>query len=271
MASADDKRKVLAHQRDLRANLTDILNDIENGNYAQLKNKFLSIEDGIKGFEDYLSTTIEAFDYAEHRAMDTVPAQKVFKIPELLELILENLDIPDVMRCYEVCRTMRDTIEASSKLQTQLCLLSASEDSAMRWPFQFKCFSCYSRLSPAKAGRTSAIMRTLPGSSTSLPTMGSRWKRMFIRQPPIHSMKVGMGCCLTNNSRLHNVNLGWQAWDIKSVKGLTIGDLYEMAERLLEEHPECWISTHSPAEEPENETDERHRNVYFDGPIEDLF
>ena len=93
-----------------------LLKSIGHGDLIKAKRTALAIRENVSGFEDYLSTTIEPEYYIEQRTTNSTTATKVFAIPELFEIIAEDLDVEDLMNCYSVSRTFRDSLENSSKL-----------------------------------------------------------------------------------------------------------------------------------------------------------
>lgn len=132
MVSPDEKRSVLSHRHSINERIESLLQSIQKGcSLAQIEHEAVAVRRHISGFEEYLSKTIEPHYYAEHRKQDCTIAMEVFKIPELFELIAQNLDDVDLMGCYPVCRTFRDTIENSTKLQMNLFQRADSKSKPM--------------------------------------------------------------------------------------------------------------------------------------------
>lgn len=243
--SAYQKLEVLSHHRNVNQHVEAAFAGIEAGDFTQMKQHLVEIERGLLGFEKYLSTTIEPEYYAEHRQPSSETATKAFNIPELLENILQNLGVVDVMRCYAMNRAFRDTIENSTKLQTSLFLHPAPQDEPVRVPFDFQSFSCtiYPQIFPHNYGTISVTIRAEADEDFALPTIGSRWKRMLVRQPPVRKMHYRIECSHKSVSAMirgpapnpeHRSN-----HIIVSEEGLTVHDLYEAAKTLIDEHRDC--------------------------------
>ena len=60
----------------------------------------------------------------------TMAASRVFGIPELVEMILEELPFKDVLRMIRVKTAFRDTLKLSPRLQRQLFLQQSPSTSA---------------------------------------------------------------------------------------------------------------------------------------------
>lgn len=247
VASANEKLKVLYHNHSINEILDEIVTDIEKGKLGTLKHRISEVRHDVSGFERYLSATIEPKYYAQHRPKDSKAAIKVFAVPELLETILLNLDVMDLMPCYLVNRTFRDTMEQSPKLQIRLFLRPAPKDSSVCYPFQFENFKCESdhELSLGEKNEVKVTLRPNFGSAAALPSLGSRWKEMLVRQPPIHSMSYSINCYPEGlrtahlNGRLSANNPHRPIRFIGSKSGLTVGDLYEAARKLFDYHSTC--------------------------------
>lgn len=257
IANKTQKLEVLSHRRDINENITAAFRSLERGDSNDTKRRLYAIQQNILGFEQYLSATIEPKDYAQIRLSDSTIARKVFAIPELLESILRHLDVPDLMRCYGVSRTFRDALETSKKLQICLFLLPDTEARKQRFPQNTKRFSCGGFES--NFGPGSATIK-IPTRLGRFHKIGSRWKKMLVRQPPIYSMRCHAIC--------HEVSTGdcmlsWRNGDrhtIRSDEGLTMGDIFEAVGTMFNKHSRC----------EENHGRPRRITVYFDGP-EDRF
>lgn len=260
VASENDRLQVLRHSRSMKNALDKIVADIEKGDLNGLKSKISTVCNNLSGFEDHLSATIEPRYYANDRSEDSTVAVKVFAIPELLETILSNLGVEDLIRCYAVSRTFRDTLERSIKLQTKLFLRPAPENSPVRCPFKFKNFECkYNDWTARSENEVNVTIRTSRGGTTALTSIGSRWKRMLVRQPPAYCMSYSI-CCYPEGMRNAFLNRARNDshrpnYLIRSEEGLTVGDLYEAARRLFEDHSAC--------------TDQTSKFIIVKGPMED--
>jgi hypothetical protein len=181
-----------------------------------------------------------------------------------------HLNVPDLLSFYQCNRAIRDTIEGSSKLQTQLSLRAAPSDSHLRLPLRnltkyagcskdsdyffaspfsqvgFSSYEHVGRRIPRTMQQKNEIddrtveihacFHLLPGQV--LPRMGSRIRQMHIMQPPIEEMTVSLDCCPI-------YEYGVPSDSQKPVRkifregGLTVGALYDRTEQLLEEHRFC--------------------------------
>lgn len=218
------KLEVLSDQRDINIKLEQLLKEIKNGDTEQIEQYARDIQRRFSGVQQYLSLTIQAKYYAQHRPYDTQIAEKVFAIPELMESISTNLEVLDLMRCYEVNRTFRDTIESSIKLQTCLFLRPDPTQRKASFPLRTKYIRCYNQ------ARVNIISRT--GRTYNL---GLRWKKMLVRQPPVHKMECRAECQSEHRPCL----LNWRGASSKvltSEDGLTIGELFEAVQEMAEQH-----------------------------------
>ena len=244
--------------------------------------------------------------YNERRTGDSTTAIRVFDIPELLELILENLDVLDLLSFYRCNRSIRDAIDASSKLQQQLSLRAAPADSRLRLPLRnfsrFSSgiprdderglfatpivqigFSSYEHIGrgfphsnlgqemPEKEDRTAeihALFHLRP--SQALPRVGSRIRQMLITQPPINQMIVSTDCCPSYDYSISSEPRPLFPM-VENLNGVTVGDLYDCTEKLLNEHRLC-TSAHSALLDDDGNVQVGvsfvgMKNLYDDDPI----
>ncbi|KAK3686473.1 hypothetical protein LTR37_019792 [Vermiconidia calcicola] len=142
-------RKALAHQKNPEANIDSLITGLVQGSHdlGYLKSRLLSAKADVQGLGAYFSGFLEPLYYNERRNESSTIAMKVFQIPEILELVLANLDVEEILLASETCPVFRDTIAASSKLQTLLQLRAApATQSSVKTTFssgfktpQFKC------------------------------------------------------------------------------------------------------------------------------------
>lgn len=233
--SRRSKQNVLSRSRDINGSLQVALTNASTGNLEQVTQNLRTVQDHFKAVEQYLSISIEPAIYNELRSSDSTIAEKVFAIPELLEAILLRLVGKDIMHCYGVSRTFRDTIERSQKLQTTLFLRpTATVTGTTRWfMWQRKPL----RLSGGSEFYGSIVRPKSPNGS--YPTIGSRWKSMLVRQPPLQKACYQIsgdqgdgGCCVAQGG----------ANELRQMErddGLTVGDFLEKAEALFKAHLGC--------------------------------
>ena len=103
---------------------------------------------------------------------------------------------------------------------------------------------------PSNVDNFEIAIIALAGTKFTLSTIGSRWKRMLFTHPPVYSISYWMEC--PADCKL--CKLKWQEYfdrrtlRIESGYGLTIGDLFEAATSLLEDHRECLESISGTSE-----------------------
>lgn len=99
--------------------------------------------------------------------------------------------------------------------------------------------SDFDPIKPHAEDRTTEIhaaFYVLPGQV--LPNIGSRIRRMFVTQPPVKQLSVTLNCCPSANGYPAQYN-NPPAQDVSNANGLTVGDLYDYTEKLLDQHRNC--------------------------------
>ena len=260
-AGAEEKRAVLSHEQEIELNLAGLLRDVEDGRLGQseLKAAILATQYHVQGVKTYLSQTIEPRLYNESRSTTSTIAKKVFDIAELLELILDHLTIPDILKMSAVDRDIRNAIKGSKKMQTKLALRPASADSYMSTAFDEGCLnreggfrstitnSKYLRerrsgfLPASSDAENEFTVRAefLPYPGEHLSKIGSTYRSIFICSPVIKEMKAHVVCCQTPNPWWTTVPSEDSVYTITSKTGITIGDLYDCAKMIMDEHRWC--------------------------------
>ena len=124
--------RALMHHRHLILDLASLTDGVRMRtiNRGELLNCLELCDRDVDGFDNYFKDELSPIYWNVRRTQNSSMALKVFGIPELLQCILSNCDIPDVLHAYETCTGVRDIIEASSQLQTHLCLRPAADCSA---------------------------------------------------------------------------------------------------------------------------------------------
>ena len=183
------------------------------------------------------------------------PAQRVFDVPELLEMILLYLPIPDVLSFEQINRTARSTVNASPAIQDHLSLRAAADKEYVRLPFNdllstssaWKGFVCrpsgFRRRAKycfhARSACDLVCTSSFEYSYCKLPRIGTKWRKMFVTQPPVKAMKFGRSCC---GPTIYPGDIGnvppSEKW-ISSDTGLILGDLYDFAAKVWTEHLLC--------------------------------
>ena len=227
------KRQALEHHQNLLKNITNLATRLETSNVQQIELAYAlnQAKNDIFGLDKYFRDILEPFYYNERRAKDSTIATRVLGVPELLDHILRYVDFMDIIRMIQTCRRISNNIETSSELQSRLsisCLRIPSphnipdygEKTRLSLP-GFRCSTYYS---------TKASISTL-GNGNDIPTIGTRWKRTFICDPPITCMK---GYVQSPRSKVSREN-SFKVRRIRSETGITIGHLLETAKEMLEE------------------------------------
>lgn len=246
----DDKLEVLTHRRSLNENLSSMLKDVQNGNFKDLERTIMAMHGDVAGIDTYLSKTIEAKYYAQDRPPESTAAVKALAVPELLENVLSYLKAADLMQCYAVNRTFRDVIERSDVLQMLLFLKPDPNGEANLFPFESRYIFC----TGAQRNFQQISFKARPGLGTALPSIGSRWKKMLISQPPMRHTYYGLYCqipgagapCHDGYGNKDGQIVGDFQLELQSDDGLTIGDLYEAAKAMLEKWSGCTEYTFAP-------------------------
>ncbi|KAK3696626.1 hypothetical protein LTR37_017879 [Vermiconidia calcicola] len=235
-------RDALAHQKNLEANVDSLITGLEQGykdsyDLGYFKSRLLSAKADAQGLGAYFGGFLEPLYYNERRNESLTIATKVFDVPEILELVLGNLDVEEIFIASETCSTFRDTIAASSKLQTLLHLRAAPaaetsvktiSSSGLRTP-QFDCALSIFDPNGTVVRIDASFVTSGKQPGGHLPTVGRRRGNMLVCQPPITRMSMQHGCWT------------WAAVDqpfrgVVAKSGLTIGDLWDAADELIIAH-----------------------------------
>ncbi|KAK5677499.1 hypothetical protein LTS10_010071 [Elasticomyces elasticus] len=224
--------------------------DRANGDVANTMDDMDTCVQGLDAFfSDFLSPIFYNEKQPLHFKGDTSAAQRVFDLPELLELVLEYVEEVDVLRFHQVNRSARASIDGSPRLQSRLSLRIDSTDKPRRYPFgnvnsitpMASGFIC----TPNTPGRRYHVDapgpfpedRVLVQARFELPASGvgkidTRCRSMHVAQPPIKDMQLRLRCC-------DKALLDEHKSDIHSDAGVTIGDLWDAAVKAQEEHRLC--------------------------------
>jgi hypothetical protein len=160
-------------------------------------------------------------------------------IPELLESVLGHVGRKDVLNVRQVSHGLRAIVEASPKLRVKLHYRPADvtrfkvpyyttpfDDRLSTNPTWF--YVCEEYLADGLALlHASASMSDLPVDH-DVPYVGDTWKRMLICQLPVYKMSVR----LSSSKHSPDFPIGTA---IVSETGITVGDLYGEAARILGE------------------------------------
>ncbi|KAK5681083.1 hypothetical protein LTS10_006843 [Elasticomyces elasticus] len=219
------------------------------------------------------------FNQCSKPGKSTSAAHEAFAITEMLEQILLDLSTADLLQAQQVNKRMRDVIDDSTALQQKMFLLPN-----IGAQFDVLSVGCVVRsFRPMKREPGISIrcaqafpITRIPECQTNrrlhsvqarfvqpLPRPGDRVRRMLITQPPLKEVSMAIICCAPN-SRASIGMLRPEHSRLSNRDGLTIGELYDEVQRVLEEHHNC------PFAGPEMHTVNGSVNaqVYFEAKIE---
>lgn len=123
----DENQEALNHHRNFASTIESINSTIaclpdgwEKNKLSQDVQQLYGAADGLSKF---LSARIPPIHYNEIRSEDSQIAERVFLIPELLELILshDHVSVRDLLIMRQVSKGVQAIIDASPKLQVKLC------------------------------------------------------------------------------------------------------------------------------------------------------
>lgn len=227
---------------------------MEDGRYRN-ETAFSAVKDRIKATTDGMRVVMKAYasthlfnEYSatgkQHRALD---------VPELREMILDLLSIPDLLRMMQVSKTMHSSIQHSAILQKRLQFKPTTDgffrtlldDPAVTKEFTgFKCHRrkmCYKCLTDVNKYEFPLTVEFKAQGARPMPRIGLRCREILIASPPIYEMEIFTSCCNPNNVFMHLPQRNDQSppQRVKSMTGLTIGDLYDAAQRHRKDHAWC--------------------------------
>lgn len=239
----DHIRKALAHQYELQKVISSLSRTTHGSAVGPscITEKLQAAQAELDGLHHYFSSVVNPTFYNERLTgnhLERSPAERVFDIPEMLVLVLDYVPIRDLMSFQQVNRAAYGIIESSPELQRTLSLRADATGSIFRVPFQTWSggprggFWCAYGTSGRILGNE---LRLTAGFSkaTRLPRIGTRWRKMFICQPPVSEMAVSTACCAHQRNKDEPPNI------IRSATGLTMGHLYDWTEALAAEHRMC--------------------------------
>ncbi|KAK4507216.1 hypothetical protein PRZ48_000951 [Zasmidium cellare] len=185
-------------------------------------------------------------------AQSAIVAQKVFALPELLELILADLDLYDALRAQQVSRVWRDGINSSVKMQRAMGLrtddgadfftpLSHDHESSP-WDRTFPgvCFEqMRGAFDPFNATQEGNVVRSLAVGihvSTSTPlSVGARCRRILICQPPLKRATVRVDHYCIH----HRCSPIMFEYEIASDDGIRVRDVLDAAQEAFDGYCCC--------------------------------
>ncbi|KAI6798091.1 hypothetical protein KC360_g3459 [Hortaea werneckii] len=215
----------------------------------------------LRGLQDKLIATGEHLQQASDGAQCGTDrpehigraVQKVFDVPELLELILLNLHVIDLLTLQQVNRQVRDAINTSKKVQQRMFLIPSGNAHRRVLPaFPLK----NSYRSPVKDSLETPILldlklHCLPASQgykatmqLSARTSGLRYRRHYLQMqltdPPVRRLSVECSCSCIPPARPFNIAFdGYPGVIINEKDGITLGRLRDAFKQVAEEHKTC--------------------------------
>jgi hypothetical protein len=255
----EQQSAVVANQRELRNeidNLLAILGPLVSSN-EQCQPSISNIKYRLSHVDDLLSQTLSTKAFNAQLQPGSSAARRTFDVPELLELILLNLGLPDLLQVSQVNCTMRDGIAGSIKLQQKLCFYPKPHPAHYYNPFDTACpgamagFICSADSSsqgsiqvihePNKNGQwlqLQARFELLPRQT--LAKITPRQREMLICQPPVPEATAYIRCCPHPlEDQPPAPGQSYPPLKITRETGITIGDLYDLAEKIIDKHRYC--------------------------------
>lgn len=179
-------------------------------------------------------------------ATSTAKAEDVFSIPELVDEIFSQLSARDLLLAARVNRMTAAVVKDSPRLQETLCL-RASKDGLFQTPLagwnlsdSFACEMRYFGNTWGTNKPVNSVDFTITVRGHTMPRMGSRCRQMLVCQPAVSEMAVELWCC-----GLHATFDGQplKREPIAPLRvgqgGITMGQVYDAAAKLMIEHQLC--------------------------------
>ena len=283
---AGNVRSVLKHHRELTGTIHKLLTRAKNGtfNIDTSLDDLATAKSQIDGIDQYLRAFIQPRYYAEYRPPHaTAPAQKAFDIPEIFEMILEYLHMKELLKIQLVNKQFQTAVDSSDRLQRRLFFQThPAPRRILTFGWEMYGFHCHEIFPPFPV--VDELNITLPSQDhvginavfgPHMPTrIGNRCHRMLICQPVVRQMNVYTDCCLAKHplGRRHRRSqppllplAQTELCTITNDDGLTVGDLYDVAKNLVEEHRRC---PHAEASAHDRKTGEVRVRVIFQTSIE---
>ena len=238
-----DSHKALLQHRHLTLDLASLAAAVRMRNISipELERCLKLSEADALGLDEFFSDQLPPIYWNVRRAEDSTVARTVFGIPEILENILTSCHVVDVLSILQTCSGICDIIEASSKIKAHLCLIPAAAGTPRYFPFTeyntpgFSCQLSTERHQDDSPRVVATITVEMDPDGVYWPSIGRCMRDMFICQPPIYNALVTEYCPM-DDSDIYALDLPIQ---MGSDMGLTIGDLYDVAEVFIDNHKTC--------------------------------
>ena len=198
-------------------------------------------------------------------ARSSVTANRVFEVPELVEMIITDLPAKDILAAAQSFKAMSRCVLSSTKVQAILGLRCTADGF-----FQSKFFCESHRVRFAHLPGLRCTISTRDDSWSSRPKLhngkykdevtisasfetyerppkiGSRGRAMLVCQPPLLEMQVSVSCCSSSSidrpldaTQTNNLTTWTTRTPAKSTSGITVGDLLDITESLQQQHRVC--------------------------------
>ncbi|KAK5735843.1 hypothetical protein LTR17_007855 [Elasticomyces elasticus] len=198
----------------------------------------------------------------------SIVAEKVFRVPELAEMVLLELTPAAILQAMNTCKDFASSItspgiQAKLSLRRQIKghwyspfeirdnLISISWRS-LRTPqlhniFQTRIATTAEEADRIVQTRVATVYATFQDQMGSddmtrspLARIGKRGLSMFICQPPITEMDVYLSCCMPGSrGRSYTAGNRKSAGTIRNAKGLSVGDLHRATAEYQKQHELC--------------------------------
>jgi len=235
---------------------------------AGLDETLVQLEDSAATIREFVGSIAQPEFYNERHSTAPNRASDVLELSELLEMILSHLPVHDILQMQRVSKPCLESIQQSPRIQRKLghssdtdtALHVTLDASPLTEPYfdsaHDSIFSCsatpsrhwlrlsYGDNAEAEADDTAdfyAHFRT--NVSGKLPVIGGRYRSMTICQPANTQLRAYADCCAYAVSRAPNPAAAAIAppemggIDVQSEDGLTIGDLYDVAQKFRQGTP----------------------------------
>ena len=249
---SDSIRAAFAHQEGLQSTISELCEAAKG--FESLNVLLHKLQVDARGLSAFLSSFIGTDFYNERcptHARNV--AQKVFDILEILELILLNAGRVNILNVMRVNRQFQSAIQGSILLQRELLLIpepgmhfhcteiedlisGVSVDTAVEY-WRHDLYDDEQENISGLAADEDGIMVRL--SSITMHPIPQAYRNMYFCQTPVKEMESMTDCCRDTDAFMPAHALS----TVKRDSGVTIGDLYNEAERLFKKHQHCPNST----------------------------
>lgn len=249
-----DMKRIIKHHRNATKSLNDLLRRLEQAHIGHLEviRSVLPARDSLDAMAENIrsmASFVASQDICSHTG--GVLAQKVFDIPELLEMIFEQLSLSDLLAVQKVNRQCRDAVDGSLRLQRRLGL-SPHNTRSIYSPFQkrigdyfhfnFENPSDWYARNNETQNRDAVLFELLEEEDKKHAllvnitdriddeeqTIGSKGRRMLVMQPPLDELHALTNCCMEDT---HDT--------VDNESGITVGDLIDKTRELQRRHRNC--------------------------------